>query len=388
MTYFLPVETLQRIAANATIEALNSVSTAMLKRRFLEAIATDLAPLRERFKVLIEQLDTDDKAARAAAMAAFESDLPHLLEKMQAGGRTADALADLMSHAASRSIETRAVRSTASNAISWAEAPSRDALDYLGQKSVLPTTGRTWNLDKLPAEIRERAAFSAGVTQAEFIARAYAGARQLAAGTSDRATMRLQLKQMLGGMDYQPAKGKEGGLQDLSSDARLNLILDTNSAQARGYAWDQAGQDQDLLDAYPAEEFLRVEDRDHPRTTWQALWNKKRAEVGSEGATDSGSGRMVALKNHPIWRAINRFGNDYEPFDFGSGMGKEDVDREDAVALGIIKPSQRIEPQERSFNDRLQASPEIMSGSLRSALEATGLGRFDSSGVFHFKEAA
>jgi len=265
---------------------------------------------------------------------------------------------------------------------------SSEALAYLDGKMTLPTDLRTWALDKLSPELRERLAFSAGVTKAELVDEMYSSVRNIVEGTADRATMRLQLKQTLQSMGYQPEHGERGGLKDLSSDRRLNLILDTNVAQAQSYAYNEAAQEPELLDAFPAYEFLRVEAREEPRSNWPARWDAARAQAGAEGATASGSGRMVALKNHTIWAMISRFGTPYEPFDFNSGMGVEDVDRDEAVTLGIIGKDEQVKPQHRGLNNGLQSTPQIGSETLRKALESTGIGSFDPEGVFRLKGEA
>ncbi len=266
--------------------------------------------------------------------------------------------------------------------------PSSEALAFLDGKMTLPTDLRTWALNKLSPELRERLAFSAGVTKAELVDGMYSSVRQIVEGTTDRATMRLKLKQTLQGMGYQPSQGERGGLKDLSSDRRLNLILDTNVAQAQSYAWNEAAQQPALLDAYPAQEFLRVEARNDERKTWPARWDKARADTMMQGATASSSGRMVALKNHPIWSALSRFGTPYEPFDFNSGMGVEDVSRDEAVALGVMGKTEKVKPEHRGLNNGLQTTPQIGNDALRKALESTGLGTFDAGGVFRLKGEA
>ncbi len=67
---------------------------------------------------------------------------------------------------------------------------------------------------------------------------------------------------------------------------------------------------------------------------------------------------MVALKSDPVWTKISRFGHPYPPFDWGSGMGVEDVSREDAIALGVIKEDYSPPPSSplKAFNDGLEAS--------------------------------
>ena len=210
----------------------------------------------------------------------------------------------------------------------------------------------------------------------------------LVAGVTDLATQRLAVKQFVRSTGYVAPEEKRGGLEDFASDARINLQLTMGTQQAQGAGWWQQGQDQDLLFAFPAREFLRVEDRAQPRDNWPQRWNEARANTTTDGATDSASGRMVALVNHPIWVELSRFKTPYEPFDFGSGMGTEDRDRTDAIALGLINPDTVIFPQSRRFNAELKATPEVRSERLKGLLEETGLGRFDRDGAFVFTGGA
>jgi len=45
---------------------------------------------------------------------------------------------------------------------------------------------------------------------------------------------------------------------------------------------------------------------------------------------------MIAEINSPIWKNISRFDLPYPPFDFNSGMGVVDIERSDAIKLGLI----------------------------------------------------
>lgn len=47
-------------------------------------------------------------------------------------------------------------------------------------------------------------------------------------------------------------------------------------------------------------------------------------------------GRMVAIKDDPIWIKISAFGNPFPPFDFGSGMGVRNISRKEALELGVL----------------------------------------------------
>jgi len=247
--------------------------------------------------------------------------------------------------------------------------PFQEALDARAVKQLLPTDFRTKLLAEIPAELRERAMFSAGVTNVEFLQDASDKIDELVAGTTDRATKRLELKKLLDSLNYRPAHGEEGTLTDLSSDSRLNLILDTNLDQAQGYGHWKQGQQPEVLDLWPAQELIRVRDSKVPRD-WPARW----AEAGGEFFGD----RMIALKNDPIWTEISAFDSPYPPFDFNSGMDVADVDRATAIEAGLIDRDTQIAPQDRDFNTDLQASHEVRDAALREALGET------LAGIAHF----
>lgn len=254
-----------------------------------------------------------------------------------------------------------------------APMPFQAALDSAAVRSLLPTSFRTQLLQQLPAQLRERALFSAGVTNAELLQKVGDSVNGLLTGQTGRAEMRAGLKQLLGSLG--DTSVDDSKLTDLRSDARLNLILDTNVEMAQGYGQWKQGQDPAVLDEWPAQELIRVRDSRVPRD-WPARW----AEAGG---TFYGA-RMIALKNDPIWTAISRFGLPYPPFDFNSGMDVQDVDRDTAVAAGLIDEDTELQPQDRGFNADLQASPDVREVGLKTALEQTGLGRFDAAGVFRF----
>lgn len=264
--------------------------------------------------------------------------------------------------------------------------PFKTALDASQQKTLLPTTARTKEFAQIVADGRasvlERARFSAGVRKVSHLAVIDDGINDLVAGVTDLATQRLAVKKFVAGTGYMASDEKQGGLQDLASDRRINLQLQVGVQQAQGYGFWKQGQQDDLLWAFPAREFVRVESREQPRADWPVRWNAARAATLADGATDSASGRMVALVNHPIWAELSVFGTPHEPFDFGSGMGQEDVARKEAVALGLLNEDTAIFPQDRPFNQDLQASPDVRSARLRALLEETGIGKFNDKGVF------
>src|SRR6185369_16237886 len=139
--------------------------------------------------------------------------------------------------------------------------------------------------------------------------------------------------ELLDSLSYKPVPGEEGTLTDLSSDRRLNVMLDTNIEMAQGYGGWAQGQDKQILDQWPAQELIRVMNFDAvARGTardWPGRWD-------DEGGEFFGAGRMIALKNAPIWKDISRFELPYPPFDFNSGMDVQDIERDEAIALGLI----------------------------------------------------
>jgi hypothetical protein len=254
--------------------------------------------------------------------------------------------------------------------------PFQEAIDASELKTLLPTSMTTAELAQLSADIRERARFSAQVTLAEQLDVIESGINDVLAGKTNIAVARSAVKQFLGSVGYQPADGTEGELLDFSSDARINLQLTMGIQMAQGYGHWMQGQDFNILDAFPADEFVRDESRIHPRQNWPQRW----VDAGGKFY----DGRMIALKNDPVWVKLSRFGLPYPPFDFNSGMGLRDVGRSEAMGLGLIDRDTQIKPQKRNFNADLQASPEIKSARLRDLLDASGVGKFNADGVFEY----
>lgn len=255
--------------------------------------------------------------------------------------------------------------------------PFEEALAAQAARTVLPTELRTFMLSIIPAELRQRAFFSAGVMNAELLDSWNGRIGDVLSGKLSATEARVQMRQRLNDMGYAPPKAAQGGLLDLSSDLRLNLIIDTNVAQMNGYGNHVQGQDPDILDLWPAKELFRAIRAMEPRN-WPSRWR-------NNGGRTYG-GRMIARKNDSIWRRISRFGNPYPPFDFNSGMRTRDIEREEAEKLGVITAGEAApEPEIPELNETLQSSPKVRSGALRSELEATGLGRFDDGGVFRYQ---
>ena len=217
-------------------------------------------------------------------------------------------------------------------------------------RHILPTGMDSEMLKTLPREVRERAMFSAGVQNTDFLTRSMEAINRITEGKTNIATERTALRQLAESLN----------MEALAKDGRLNLILDTQTRMAEGYGNWIEGQHPSVLDQWPAQEFYRAEERKEPRD-WPSRWE----EAGGEfypGPSDYAEGRMIALKDDPIWVEISAFGLPYAPFDYNSGMDLRDVDHDEAVSLGIIDDDYLPTPQQMAFNSGVEASIGALAG--------------------------
>ena len=284
----------------------------------------------------------------------------------------------------------------------FSPSPFEAALARITQQSTLPTSAGTADLATLPADVRERAFFSARVMDAQVLQQARdlldraigSGSRSddgsyVPGSSVNLATFRDQMGAFLRSIDYHPEEGKEGTLQDLTSDSRLEVIYRTNVQMAQGYgAWIQQ-QDPASLDAYPAQELYRLESRIN-RRPWGQIWNDAIAQLGSSNTSaipadmPFSEDGMFALVNDPIWIQISRFDLPYPPFDFGSGMWVRDIDRLQAEELGLLSPGGPApDSEQRGFNTDLQAPVDGIAADLQAALSSFGN---IIDGVFHLAQ--
>ncbi|MEI6166014.1 MAG: hypothetical protein WCS52_02360 [bacterium] len=282
---------------------------------------------------------------------------------------------------------------------SFSSMPFLEALKRLQGQSLLPTSAGTYDLGQLPADLRERAFFSARVVNADILQQAYdlitrgvsggdrdASGNYVPGSSVNLATFRLEMKNYLQSISYQPEAGEEGTLKDLSSDKRLEVIFKTNVQMAQGYGTYIQQQDPAALDAWPAQELYRLEDRQEKRP-WGQIWNDAIREIGiantsaipvADPYADSG---MFSLVNDPIWAAISQFDLPYPPYAFGSGMWVRAVSRLEAQNMGLLAPGDAAPvPDITPFNQDVQAVVGDLAPSLQDALSAFGK---LINGVFH-----
>jgi hypothetical protein len=111
--------------------------------------------------------------------------------------------------------------------------------------------------------------------------------------------------------------------------------------------------DTDVLNEFPAQRFIRVIDVKEPRTTHIQYENQ------------------VYLKTDPIWalRINQDFHVPWGPWAWGCGHDVEDVDRAEAVSLGLLAANQRLQPNLKSFNSNLKASTRGLAPELLAKLK-------------------
>lgn len=264
--------------------------------------------------------------------------------------------------------------------LSTSLAPLQDAADQLAAKKIMPTSLDTKGLNELAVELRARSLFSARVESARILQTvqdkltraAEIATERVARGEAfvSKGSFIADLKKIAAdeGIDT-----TQGGITNIGSAARLKLVYETNNKAAYSFARWKASQDPDMLALYPAYEFVRVGPRLRPREDspeiakrWSYRWDQ--AFQPFTGATRAASGRYVALKNHPGWAKLSAFGSPFEPFDFNSGMGLEEVDRDTAAALGIL--SEQAPDDETSLNDTLQTPASSLAPWALAALTA------------------
>ncbi len=247
-----------------------------------------------------------------------------------------------------------------------------DGLAQWRSREVFETDLSSAELRGFSRQLRERSLFSARTTSAHYLQEVGQVVDDIQSGKINMATGRLQLMRKLRELGYDPAIGfpedmahvppaERGSLQDLSSERRLNLMLETNLRMAANYGRMIAGNSEYERREYPAWELVRNFVRKIQRGTpdshtasWQLRWHDAGESVGWQGAVQS---PMVGLKDSPIWLAladgaggyIDTLGNCYPPYAFGSGMGWRAVSRAECVKRGLADRLYTPAPMEATF---------------------------------------
>lgn len=257
-------------------------------------------------------------------------------------------------------------------------------VEKIAARSVVTSGMNTKNWADVPLGLRERALFSAKVESARLLSEMKAKLHGAVDGgfvsqpdgqggtvrvLMDKGRFISDMRKTALDLGLGPTGPRR--VEDITTDTRLGLIYDQNVQAAYGYADRKVGLDADLIDEFPAQRLVRIESRGiergmklrrgvlvpDPENGWPARWSRAGEAVGWKGALQD---QPIALKTSPIWTALSAFGTPWPPFDFGSGMGVEDVDRAEAESLGLVDNGQSLGADARlaedSFNAHLEAS--------------------------------
>lgn len=248
-------------------------------------------------------------------------------------------------------------------------SPLLEAIKRMDSRTPVAVALSSQEWADLPQELRDRSFWTARFASADLLQLMYdkitsaleLGREETAKGGrfTSRSTFIGDMKEALKASGYMPEPDTEGSIKDHSSRGRLGLIFDINTRLAEGYAGWTAGQSKGALDAFPAQELYREESRIVPRA-WHTRWHDHGGEFFD--------GRMIALKNSPIWTAISAFGSPYPPFDYNSGMGIRSISRSEAISLGVIEPGEKVHPEHLGFNDGLEGNVNRFDPSIRKEL--------------------
>lgn len=293
--------------------------------------------------------------------------LPFFLREANRNPAMAAELARAMAEAVAD--ESQAER-TANAAIDEAPAIS-EALKQWRSRQIFETDLGSADLRTFSRELLNRSIFSARVTNAEFLQEVADVVDDMLAGKINQATGRLRLLRKLKELGYDPAIGfpddmaqippaERGSLQDLSSQQRLDLILETNMRMAAGYAQVLAGNTPYALREYPAWELVRLYHRDVPRGSpdsrsigWEQRWQDAGGAVGAfDHPITAVESPMIARKDSPIWQALgdgaggysDTLGNPYPPFAFRSGKAWRPVARAQCAELRLVTGEESSAP--------------------------------------------
>ncbi|WP_226895734.1 hypothetical protein [Luteolibacter marinus] len=254
-----------------------------------------------------------------------------------------------------------------------------EAIRYLLDKDPNPAE---WDAADWAGErtaVKVRSFFSSRVESARFLDRAQAaifdylakvteevtgpdGVKRRALRTGGRADFVRQMREFMVREGMATAdefrEVNQGDLEDVRSEARLRLIFDTNVRQAYGYGQWRQGMKPAVRRAYPAARFVRVRDVGQPRP--------RHLEHEGEVRLKTDHAWWAGYQNDP---KIGGFGVPWEPYGFHSGMGQEDVSREEAERLGLkFDAGRQVEKKLPGLNEGLTASVRGMDPEVKRKL--------------------
>jgi len=230
-------------------------------------------------------------------------------------------------------------------ALDFTPQPLTEALRSISARTPVGSVIRSREWEDVPLALRQTAQFSAGISSARVLGaiqqrlqdQISLAREKLATGeeaTFDRSSFIDAIRSIARAEGLEPEEGK-GTITDITSIPRLGLIYDMQSQMAAGFARYKLDTSQGALLLWPAYRLGESTAREpRPLEWWQRRWFEAGQSVGWQGAIPTD---FVALKTSPIWVRLSRFGTPWPPFDWGSTRELEEVGRDEAIELGLIR---------------------------------------------------
>jgi hypothetical protein len=117
-----------------------------------------------------------------------------------------------------------------------------------------------------------------------------------------------------------------GLMHPLANGDRIRQIISINCALRQGYARWLSSQSEISLYGIPAAEAVYMCPKPHP-ILWRRRWKQAGGTIRK--------GRMVALRNDPVWARLSFMGLPFAPFAPECPLNTIGVNRDDAIALGL-----------------------------------------------------
>lgn len=265
--------------------------------------------------------------------------------------------------------------------------PIEDAVRTLARRAPIAVGLKSDGWGKMALGLRRDAFWSAGVEHAKFLSAAQEKLLQSLQGERVRLSggeanmdqgrfvkdMRILVQGARSSGELPPGTGPTP-IQDIGSSTRLRLIYDMQTRMAQGEARWRRQQNPDVLNMWPAQELMRSSAATpRPDAYWEQRWLQAAEDSGdtAAGTLLDETGRFAALKTSPIWVSLSAFGVPWAPFDYGSQRRLRNIDRDQAVDLGLLKEDATLEPIEQQFDRTMEASTENLSPEVVDGLMQT-----------------
>jgi len=203
------------------------------------------------------------------------------------------------------------------NALFDAPLPWADILKRIAGLDILPTTEGSAEISAWMKDVRRAGLFSARTNSARYLKEIQPILADYVSGKINLATAQLKMQEWLQKLGYTPDGGFPGGasvppanslLQNLASDERTKLVIETISRHALSTGMAQRQNTPSLLHGFPCWEFLRLYWRKHPRGETDKDndegWPQRWARCGGEFY----DGRMIARKDSDLWEQLGDSG--------------------------------------------------------------------------------